>query len=173
MRQRVRDADSRQRRSQMSQLERFLAVQAKKKGESASPIAMKAALKMLGYLEEPKAVPTLLSFTRPLHPAMVRQEALIALRFCSSGKADAKLINALVKAAEDDDRSLAQTALITLASLSFSSSTAKRLSALVGSIRLGTTGKHGGCVSGTARVVKLTSADDELPASSVVTTVAR
>jgi HEAT repeat protein len=132
MRQQVKDADAKQRAAQHKQLERFLAQQAKKAAAVRSVPAVKAAIKMLGFLEHDRAVPLLLDYTRDKHPAPVRQEALIALRFCSQGKkADAKLVNALVKAAESDDRTLAQTALITLSGIAFPPRTAQRLEALV------------------------------------------
>jgi hypothetical protein len=65
--------------------------------------------------------------------APVRQEALIALRFAQKGnKPDAKLLGALVSAAESDDRTLAQTALITLSAIELPARTAGRLQPLLG-----------------------------------------
>jgi HEAT repeat protein len=129
MRQRVKDADAGARRSYLAELGRLLA-KSKKGGES--PAAVKAALKMLGYLEDKRAVPTLLEFaTSKKQPPAVRQEALIALRFTQKGKPDQKLVNALLTAAEDADRTLAQTALMTLAGIDLPERTAGRLDPLI------------------------------------------
>ncbi len=58
----------------------------------------------------------------------MRQEAIIAFRFAlQTDKPSAKVIDALVKAAESPDRTLAQTALHTLGSLQVAEETAKRL----------------------------------------------
>jgi len=62
--------------------------------------------------------PTLLALARDAkQPAAVRQEALIALRFTMADGADKDLLKALVDAAAASDRSLAQTALMTLAAI--------------------------------------------------------
>jgi HEAT repeat protein len=143
VRQRVRDADARQRRSYLAETEKFLDRTSRAKG---SPGAIAAALKILGYLEDEKATPTLLQFAKAKkNEPGVRQEALIALRFLfapaapaggrsANGKASpalASAVSALVDAAEDEDRSLAQTALHTLSGLRLPSSAAKRLEKLV------------------------------------------
>lgn len=131
MRERVRAADARQRRSYLSQLERVLAAQDKR--PDASVTVVKAAIKMLGYLEDERAVPTLLKYaTAKRQPPEVRQEALLALRFShQSGKPSAKLINALVAAAADDDRTLAQTALMTLAGINLPAKATAQLDRLL------------------------------------------
>jgi len=96
MRSRARDADGRQRRSYLTQLEKVLQKQAKRKQPSAAVV--RAAVKMLGYLEDERALPTLLKHAvSKKQPASVRQEALIAMRFAHEGrKPDAKLVSALV-----------------------------------------------------------------------------
>lgn len=131
VRQRVKDADARQRRSYLAEAEKFLEKQTKK-GGAPGPIA--AGVKILGYLEDEKAIPTLLEFTSAKgNAAPVRQEALIALRFLLGKKgADArKVVGALVDAADDPDRSLAQTALHTLAGVDLPAEAMKRLEKLV------------------------------------------
>lgn len=136
VRQRVKDADARQRRSYLGETEKYLEKQSKA-GTHAGAVA--AGVKILGYLEDDKAIPTLLEFTRggsKGHPAPVRQEALIALRFLLGKKGiDAgvvkKVVGALVDAADDADRSLAQTALHTLAGMELSDDAMKRLEKLV------------------------------------------
>jgi HEAT repeat protein len=145
VRQRVREADGRQRRSYLVETEKFLRKANKIATESrGGPVAIAAAVKILGYLEDEKAVPTLLEFAKAKRndPA-VRQEALIALRFvlapghangarAKAAPSAADAVAALVAAAEDPDRSLAQTALHTLASLRLPASVAKRLEKLTG-----------------------------------------
>jgi hypothetical protein len=143
VRQRVKDAEVRQRRSYLTEAEKFLEKTVRAKG---SPVAIAAGVKILGYLEDEQAIPTLLGFAKPgKNEPGVRQEALIALRFllvpkegraASRGRAKehpslAGAIAALVDAAEDDDRSLAQTALHTLSSLRLPGSAARRLEKLV------------------------------------------
>lgn len=147
VRKRVKGADARQRRAYLVETEKFLRKVQKTADESGGgAIALAAAVKILGYIEDEKAVPTLLEFARAkkIAPA-VRQEALIALRFVLAPDAEAparahgrakespaaaEVIAALVDAAEDPDRSLAQTALHTLSSLRIPGSAAKRLERL-------------------------------------------
>ncbi len=145
VRQRVREADARARRSYLVETEKFLRKADKIAAESrGGPVAVAAAVKILGYLEDEKAVPTLLEFSKAKrNDPSVRQEALIALRFVLAprdgdrGRAKAtpsaaEAVGALVAAAEDPDRSLAQTALHTLASLRLPPTVAKRLEKLTG-----------------------------------------
>lgn len=115
VRQQVKNADGRQRRSYLAEIEKFL----KHQGRGGGTAAIAAAIKILGYLEDEKAIPTLLVYAADKAQAnIVRQEAIIALRFALGQKAaGAKVIQALVAAAEADDRTLAQTALHTLGSL--------------------------------------------------------
>lgn len=129
VRQQVKSADGHKRRSYLAETERFLAAQKKNAGAHD---AVAAAVKILGFLEDEKTTPTLLAYAanEKEHPA-VRQEAIIALRFAlGAGKATAKVIDALVKAAEAPDRTLAQTALHTLGSLKIGDDVVKRLSKL-------------------------------------------
>jgi|GEM_PF-714877 len=154
VRQQIKGADGNKRRSYLAEVERFLEAQkkgARTRGEATgggSPGATAAAVKILGYLEDEKTTPTLLTYANDEkeHPS-VRQEAIIAFRFAlqkadprpgdgaSPGKASrrpasAKVIDTLVKAAEAQDRTLAQTALHTLGSLHISEETAERLEKL-------------------------------------------
>jgi len=130
MRAHVKSAGARERRSYLGETQKFLA-KANQKGAAASVVA--AAIKILGYLEDEKATPTLLEYTDASQPAAVRQEALIALRF-ALGKSkvdDKKVVDALFDAAESNDRTLAHTALHTLGSLDLPSGAAKRVEKLV------------------------------------------
>jgi HEAT repeat protein len=119
VRQRVKDADARQRRTYFAQIQRFLE-RAAKRGEAAGAVA--AGVKILGYLEDERAIPLLVEFTRrERHAPSVRQEAIIALRFLLDAKSGGDTLDtvvvALVDAAQDPDRSLAQTGLHTLAGI--------------------------------------------------------
>ncbi|MEO8878107.1 MAG: HEAT repeat domain-containing protein [Polyangiaceae bacterium] len=130
VRSHVKGADAKSRRGYFSEIEKFL--KPPKKGPR-SPEAMAAAVKILGYLEDDKALPTLLEFASDKKAApAVRQEAIIALRFSlGETKSAPKVVDALLDAATSDDRTLAHTALHTLGSLSLPASVAKRLDKLV------------------------------------------
>jgi hypothetical protein len=133
VRQRVRDADARQRRSYLSEAEKFLEKQTRQ-GGAAQVGAIAAGVKILGYLEDEKAIPMLLGFTAAKGNApAVRQEALVALRFLlgKKGVEVRKIVDALVEAAEDADRALSQTALHTLAGIAIPDEALKRLEKLV------------------------------------------
>ncbi len=124
----VRDAAAKDRRSYVAQVEKFL----EKKATRESPAAIAAALKILGYLEEERATATLLAHAKDkkAEPA-VRQEALIALRFVIKDQgASPEVVDAIVDAAEADDRTLAQAALMTLGTLPLSNRLASRLAKL-------------------------------------------
>ncbi|MEZ4438213.1 MAG: HEAT repeat domain-containing protein [Polyangiaceae bacterium] len=132
MRAQIKDADAKRRKTYFAQLTKVLDAQAKlasQKDGEPNVAAIRAALKIIGYLEDPKSVAVLQAYaTSKKQPASVRQEALLALRFAlANDKPDAKLVSALVEAAGHDDRALAQTALITLAGLSLPARTAARL----------------------------------------------
>lgn len=131
VRQHVKSASAAERRSHLAETEKFLKSQ--KKGLS-NPSAIAAAIKILGYLEDEKALPTLLEYaTNAKEASAIRQEALIAMRFALGDKrADSsKVTSALIEAASDADRALAQTALHTLGSMELSAEHARRLEKLV------------------------------------------
>jgi HEAT repeat protein len=138
VRQRVKDADSRQRRSYFAQVQKFLEGAAKR-GAGAGAGAVAAGVKILGYLEDERAIPMLLDLTRAgRNPPAVRQEALIALRFLlgkdkdAEGTSHAAVVGALVEAASDADRAIAQTALHTLAGVPLPASAMRSIEKLVG-----------------------------------------
>jgi len=124
VRHEVKRADSKQRRRYVSQTEKFL----KQKKEVAES-AVAAAVKILGYLEDERAVPTLVALGRSTKTApAVRQEALIALRFTAPTQGTPPdVLNLLLDVAEGDDRSLAQAALHTLSTMEFPPKLLKRL----------------------------------------------
>jgi HEAT repeat protein len=83
-RQRIKDADARERRSYLTEVKHFLGL----KKTKASPAATVAAVRVLGFLEDDSVVPLLVDHaTGAKRPAEVRQEALIALRFLGRGAA--------------------------------------------------------------------------------------
>jgi len=131
VRQHVKNAGARERKSYLAETEKYL------KRIKDSPSATAAAIKILGYLEDESAVPTLLAYaTGKNHPPSVKQEALIALRFALAGKHAsggklAKVAAALVEAAESKDRSLAHTALHTLGTLTLPPATLPRFEKLL------------------------------------------
>jgi HEAT repeat protein len=128
-RQRIKNADARQKKTYLHATEKFL----ERKKEALAPNAAAAAIKILGFLEDEQAIPTLLAYASDAKaPAQVRQEAVIALRFAlGEGKAPARVVEALLAGAESDDRTLAQTALATLGGLALPQAATKRLEKLV------------------------------------------
>jgi HEAT repeat protein len=131
LRAQVKDANGKLRRSYLAQLEKMLARLDKQTEPNVA--AIRAAIKIIGFLENPKTTASLLKYAASKkQPPAIRQEALIALRFTVAGsKPDAALINALVAAAQHDDRALAQTALITLAAIELPARTVGRLHPLL------------------------------------------
>jgi hypothetical protein len=93
-----------------------------------SPALVAGALKILGYLEDPAAIPILLAFARDKRqPGPVREEAIVALRFTARGKAGTRVAAALAELAERGTPELARAALYTLATLEPSPALAPRL----------------------------------------------
>ena len=152
LRHEVKAADGRTRASYRKQLEDFLAREAgdsrrstkarpRSNGTSpsehaahhASPAGIAAALKILGYLEDAKVVPTLLRFATDEKAHLeVRTESVIALRFAlADATADTSVVDALVDIAERGNRTIAQAALMTLASVTLPPSADARLRKLV------------------------------------------
>ena len=130
VRHEVKNADAKQRRRYLAQTEKFL----KQKHVQDKPGAVAAAVKILGYLDDDKAVPTLLSYaTGKDQSAAVKTEAIIALRFAAQKlQGTTELANALLDAAEGTDRVLAQTALHTLGAIAVPAKLIKRLVKLAG-----------------------------------------
>ncbi len=126
-RQQVRSADATLKKKYLAETEKFLRNQ-RKGGEH--PGAVAAAIKVLGFLEDPKSVPTLLAFARAAdQPPGVRKESIIALRFALTGsaKASSEVVDALVAASGAEDRALAQTALLTLGGLALAPEHSQRI----------------------------------------------
>jgi HEAT repeat protein len=130
VRQTVKAASPAERRSYLAETQKFLTEQRKRGGR---PEAVAAALQILGYLEDERAVGTLLAHAADSKQApLVRQEAIIGLRFALGATQRApQAVAALLDAAAADDRTLAQTALHTLGTLALSAEHAARLEKLV------------------------------------------
>jgi len=132
VRQRVKEANAREKASYLAELTRML----KARGPETRRSTRKAAetvglvaggLKILGYLEDPAAVPTLLAFARDgKQPPAVREEAIVALRFAARGKA-AAVAGALCELGERASPELARAALYSLASLELPPALAPKL----------------------------------------------
>jgi hypothetical protein len=117
VRQRVKDANAREKAGYLAQVTKLVRAQSQKK-KGANPALVAGGLKILGYLEDPAALPTLLAFARDKRqPTPVREEAIVALRFTARGKAGARVAAALLDLAEKAPAELARPALYTMASL--------------------------------------------------------
>jgi HEAT repeat protein len=135
LRPRVKDADAKTRRLWLGELTRI--IERMKKAPPPSPIPLATAVKILGYLEDEKALETLVGLAKDARmPFAVRQEAVIALRwFCGEGAhaheaVAGEAIDVLVEAAEGQDRMIAQAALMGLASVELPAKHAARIARL-------------------------------------------
>ncbi len=129
VRQQVKGADARQKKTYATATLKLLADLGKKK--DAQPVAVAGAIKILGFLEDERSVPVLIEIARdPAAAPIVRMEAVLALRF-SLKEATAEVVDALVLAADAADRTLSQAALVTLGSLPLDKGAVKRMTPLV------------------------------------------
>jgi hypothetical protein len=127
VRQRIKDASAREKGAYLTKVTKVLAKSAGAK-KQPSPALLAGALKILGYLEDPAAVPTLLAFARDKRQdAAVREAAVVALRFTARGKAGAKVPATLVELGEQAAPELARAALFSLASLTLPAALVARL----------------------------------------------
>ena len=125
VRQRVKDATPREKAGYLAAVTKLVRAKgqpATPKGspskKGGNPALVAGGLKILGYLEDPAALPTLLGFARDKRqPVPVREEAIVALRFTARGKAGARVAAALLDLAEKAPAELARPALYTMASL--------------------------------------------------------
>ncbi len=123
IRRRIREADPKDRRGYLPQVERFLDRDRTQK----SPATTVAALRILGYLEDERAISTLLEYaSADKRPDPVREEAVVALRFAPT-KGDRRTAERLLDVAEEDSPGLASAALLTLGSIDPPVSVAGRL----------------------------------------------
>lgn len=130
VRPRIKDADAKTRKLWFAELIRIL--DRMRETPPPSPIAMATAVKILGYLEDTRAIEPLVTLARePRSPFSVKQEALIALRYALADEERApEVVELLVSSAESADRMLAQAALMSLAAVELPRSSAGRLARL-------------------------------------------
>ncbi len=132
VRQRVKDANPREKSAYLAAVTKVLRAKmsaGRQAGRGPGPSVglLAGGLKILGYLEDPAAVPTLVAFARDARQApAVREEAIVALRFTARGKA-ASVAATLIDLAERAPPDLARAALYTLASLEIPAALAPRL----------------------------------------------
>jgi len=127
VRQRVREASAREKAAYLAEVTKLLKARAAASRKGGSLGLVSGGLKILGYLEDPAAVPTLLAFARDgKQPVALREEAIVALRFTARGKA-APVATALSELAERAAPELARAALYSLASLELPPVVAPRL----------------------------------------------
>ncbi|MGC4113753.1 MAG: HEAT repeat domain-containing protein [Myxococcales bacterium] len=110
----LKTVEPKEKKALYPQVTRFL----ESKKAAASDEATLGALRILGYLEDERALDTLLEFAKSKRASMVRCEALIALRFALGSRRDApEVAGLLVKLLGDPDKAVARTALDTLGNL--------------------------------------------------------
>jgi HEAT repeat protein len=127
LRQRLKQADARERKRTLEQALKFLA------GKKTSLAARTAALKVIGYLGDPAATAPLLKLALGKEDEAVREEAVIALRLSSNGKAPAsKMVEALLTLAEKAPVRVARAALYSLAAGPLPAAAGRRLGKLAG-----------------------------------------
>jgi hypothetical protein len=131
-RQRIKAASPREKAAYLAKVTRLLQARRSKAAPHRTPGAggvgmVVGGLKILGFLEDPATIATLLTFARDARqPTAVREEAIVALRFAARGKA-AATAGPLVDLAEHAPLELARAALFTLASLAIPTALAPRL----------------------------------------------
>ncbi|MBK8216438.1 MAG: HEAT repeat domain-containing protein [Myxococcales bacterium] len=132
VKRRVKDADPRAKVGYLREIEDFLATEAKARAPSS---VVAAGITLLGTLEDPRTVPTLLSYvTSKTADVRVKKEAILAFRHAlRDDRASPKVVDALASAAESEDRSLAQTALQTLGSVALAPESIRKLGRLLAS----------------------------------------
>ncbi len=127
VRQQVKEASAREKGAYLTELTKMLKARGAgaRKGKAVGLVS--GGLKILGFLEDPAAVPTLLGFARDgKQAAAVREEAIVALRFTARGKTG-PVAAALTELAERATPELARAALYSLASLELPAAIAPRL----------------------------------------------
>jgi HEAT repeat protein len=158
-RQKIKDASPRERGAYLAQVNKLLGAKSSRTDKGSPPnkvpidkapphgkasptgkppqrsaSSTTAALKILGYLEDPAAVPTLLSFAKnDGESETARQEAVIALRFTAHHAPPsmvARTAAVLMDLAEKEPLPLARAALYTLASLPIPPALTSRLASL-------------------------------------------
>ncbi|HEY7376552.1 MAG TPA: hypothetical protein VIF57_30615 [Polyangia bacterium] len=134
VRQRVKEAAPREKAGYLAHVTKLMRAKGAPKKKGFNPALVAGGLKILGYLEDPAAVPTLLAFARDKRqPAAVREEAIVALRFTARGQrgnAGGRVAAPLAELAERAPAELARAALYTMASLELPPALVPRLKKL-------------------------------------------
>lgn len=126
----VKGATPAERKARLEQLERFLG----KKGVQAHEPALRAALKMVGYLELTESIELLLPWLGAAHPPLVRVEATTALRFALSSPPKKKVLLLLVAGLESAQPLVAQATRDTLTVVPLDEAGAQALAELAGRV---------------------------------------
>jgi HEAT repeat protein len=129
VRQEVKTASESERKTMRNQVEKFLD---KKKTQEDEP-ALRGALKILGYLELPDSVDTLMRYLSTRQTAPVRVEATTALRFAMGQSPSKKGLRKLMELLEDADALVARAARDTLTVLRIGPEFAAELAELTAS----------------------------------------
>lgn len=110
IRQEVKELKEAERKALYKQVEKFVGL----KRVHDDEVALRAALKVLGFLELPDTADTLLSHVSSRQASAVRAEAATALRFALSGGPTRKALRRLMELLEDEDPAVARAARDTL-----------------------------------------------------------
>ncbi len=173
----IKDADARERRRYLQQATGYLA----SKKAVVSPAARVAALKVLGFLDDDSAVPTLLKHaTSSRQGDAEKQEAVISLRAYVAGKAGRKIVDKLVGIAETSTLAVARVALYSLAGAKIPAAAAQRLGNLAahveperGLLAIDIIGQVPGSESSDALARVLTSTQDRARAEAAANALGR
>src|SRR5262252_7466595 len=131
VRQRVKEATPREKAGYLTQVTKLVRAKGAPKKKGFNPALVAGGLKILGYLEDAAALPTLLAFARDKRqPGPVREEAIVALRFTARGKAGGRVATVLAELAERAPAELARPALYSMASLELPPALVPRLKKL-------------------------------------------
>ncbi len=161
VRRRIKDAQKQERKTYLSQVLKFI----KKKDVRADAETLAAAVKMLGYLEDQKAVAPLLEIVKgEQFDSSVRMESIIALRFALQGQREADdVARALFVLLEGEDATLGQVAMDTLANLLLPKTLHARLVDLANTA---------GYARGRFAIAKLQESDDKAAKTALLKIVA-
>jgi HEAT repeat protein len=131
LRQRLKEADARERKRTLEQASKLLA------DKKSSPATRLAACKVLGYLGDPAAAIRLLAVAQSKEDENVREEAVIALRLLGGKALSASAVEVLVTLAEKAPLRVARAALYSLASGGVPVKLARRMGKLAGHAEAG------------------------------------
>ncbi len=118
-----------ERKVMRTQIEKFL----DKKRTADDELALRGALKVLGFLELEDSVDTLLGYLSAKWPTAVRTEAVTSLRFAQSHGTSKKAVRKLMELLNDADGLVLRSARETLTVLKFGPEFSEELAELVGS----------------------------------------